>query len=168
MAESAAVHVGIDGPHQPRFATFPKRSFGNKTVVWRSFQPSWFNSFSWLHYDENRDVAYCYVCMRASKEKKLATKCTDQAFISKGFHNWKDATVAFNKHEKTGCHKDAVQMTVVLPKCYRIVVRCCLVSIRLTIGSYCTKYLPMFATWHAKGFHCGEMVQKMTVTILSF
>ena len=57
--------------------------------------------------------------MRASKEKKLATKCTDQAFISKGFHNWKDATVAFNKHEKTGCHKDAVQMTVVLPKCYK-------------------------------------------------
>ena len=57
--------------------------------------------------------------MRASKEKKLATKCTDQAFISKGFHNWKDATVAFNKHEKTGCHKDAVQMVVVLPKCYK-------------------------------------------------
>ena len=96
----------------------PKRSFGNKTVVRRSFQPSWYDSFSRLHYDESRDVAYCYVCMRASKEK-LAAKCTDQAFISTGFHNWKDATVSFNKHEKTGCHKDAIQMMVFIPKCYK-------------------------------------------------
>jgi len=81
--------------------TFPKRSFGNKTVVRRSFQPSWFDSFSWLHYDESRDVAYCYVCMRASKEKKLAAKCTDQAFISRGFHNWKAATVSFRTLDAT-------------------------------------------------------------------
>ena len=119
MAESVAIDV--DGPHQPRSKTFSKRSFGNKTVVWRSFQPSWFDNFPWLHYDERRDVAYCFVCMRASKEKKLATKCTDQAFIYKGFYNWMDATVVFNKHKKTrmpqGCRSYGGGLTKVYKDC---------------------------------------------------
>lgn len=37
------------------------------------------------------------------------------AFISKGFTNWKDATVAFNKHLKSECHKEAVEICE-LPK----------------------------------------------------
>ena len=34
----------------------------------------------------------------------------EPAFISKGFTNWKDATVAFNKHLKSDCHKEAVEI----------------------------------------------------------
>ena len=45
-------------PHQPRSFAFPKRSFGKKTMVWRAFQPKWFDSHSWLHYDEAKDVAF--------------------------------------------------------------------------------------------------------------
>ena len=43
--------------HQPR-----KRSFGKKKVVVnRSFQPSWFEKWPWLHYIENDDaVVYLY------------------------------------------------------------------------------------------------------------
>ena len=30
-------------PNQPRRYQFPKRSFGKKNVVYRSFQPAWFD-----------------------------------------------------------------------------------------------------------------------------
>ena len=54
--------------------------------------------------------------MQASKEKKLlVSKCGDVAFTTRGFSNWKDAKVAFKNHEKTSCHKKAVQAVVVVP-----------------------------------------------------
>ena len=34
------------------------------------------------------------------------------AFISKGFNNWKDASVKFKEHESSNCHKDSVVVTV--------------------------------------------------------
>ena len=30
--------------------------------------------------------------------------------MTKGFSNWKDATVAFPQHEESACHKEAVEM----------------------------------------------------------
>ena len=35
--------------------------------------------------------------------------------VSKGFSNWKDATVAFHAHEKSLRHKEAVEMVLTLP-----------------------------------------------------
>ena len=35
-------------PNQPRRYQFPKRSFGKKNVVYRSFQPTWFDRCQWL------------------------------------------------------------------------------------------------------------------------
>ena len=35
--------------------------------------------------------------------------------VSKGFSNWKDATVAFRAHETSLCHKEAVEMVLTLP-----------------------------------------------------
>ena len=35
--------------------------------------------------------------------------------ISKGFFNWKDATIAFRAHEKSLCHKEAVEIVLTLP-----------------------------------------------------
>ena len=37
-------------PHQPKSFDFPKSSFGKKVIVKRSFQASWFDRWSWLHY----------------------------------------------------------------------------------------------------------------------
>ena len=37
-------------PHQPKSFYFPKRSFGKKVIVKRSFQASWFDRWSWLHF----------------------------------------------------------------------------------------------------------------------
>jgi len=53
----------LDAPH------FPQRSFGNKHVVKRGFNASWFDSHVWLHYDENKDLAFCYLCMKAVRKK---------------------------------------------------------------------------------------------------
>ena len=47
-----------DKPHQPASFNFLQRSFGQKKVVHRSFQPSWFNHWQFLHYDESRDVVF--------------------------------------------------------------------------------------------------------------
>ena len=40
----------MDVPNQPK--NFPKRSFGVKKLEQRSFNPQWFQSHSWLHYEE--------------------------------------------------------------------------------------------------------------------
>lgn len=39
-------------PNQPKTFRFPQRTFGVKKPEQRSFQPSWFDSRPWLHYDE--------------------------------------------------------------------------------------------------------------------
>ena len=76
-----------DKPHQLADFDFLKCEFGIKTVVRRSFQPSWFKPWTWLHYDEQSDTCYCYLCMKAYKEKKLFQNTIDLSFIAKGFHN---------------------------------------------------------------------------------
>ena len=43
-------------PHHPEESfKYPKRSFGKAKIVERSFQPSWFVKWSFLHYDEVAD-----------------------------------------------------------------------------------------------------------------
>ena len=54
-----------ENPHQPSDFNFPKREFGKSTIVKRSFQASWFKQHNWLHYDEERDIAFCHTCMKA-------------------------------------------------------------------------------------------------------
>ena len=39
----------------------------------------------------------------------------DMAFVSKGFYNWKDATVKFALHSSSNCHKEAVLKMVTMP-----------------------------------------------------
>lgn len=44
--------------HQPSDFTFPKCSFGKTSVMWRSFQPSWFKQWPFLHYNEANDQVF--------------------------------------------------------------------------------------------------------------
>ena len=85
MAASFVITEDVpDAPHQPDAQfRFPKRSFGKKTLVHRSFQHSWFGKWPFLHYKETVDVVYCHTCLLMFKEKKAksATKA-DQAFVS--------------------------------------------------------------------------------------
>ena len=105
-----------DCTHQPKSHNFPKRKFGQKSVVHRSFQSSWFDRWNWLHYCEAKDVVYCFVCLRANVEKKLIwSGNADSAFITTGFCNWKDAYSKFDKHQASKCHAEAVLKTVTVP-----------------------------------------------------
>ena len=73
-------------PHQPPASCiFPKRSFGKKNIVLRSFQQTWFRQWAWLHYDEANDVAYRHVCVSALNQKKMKVSNAEPAFVSKGF-----------------------------------------------------------------------------------
>ena len=113
-AESNSSFVLPKQAHQPQRYPFPKRSFGIKRV---SFRPLWFAKWDWLHYVEDKDVVLCFTCARANNEKKLqwSANTADLAFISKGFSNWKDATVKFGMHASSKCHKEAIMKMVTLP-----------------------------------------------------
>ena len=105
-----------DRGHQPSSFHFPQRELGKTSVVKRSFQRKWFERWSWLHYDEDRDLAFCFVCVAAYQKNLLqSAHCLEQAFISTGFSNWKDATAKFSKHEASRCHKDSVMKMITLP-----------------------------------------------------
>ena len=69
-------------PHQPQSFTYPKRAFGKKTVVYRSFQTQWYRSWSWLHYQEPNDSVLCYLCSKAIRQNKMRPSNPDSAFVS--------------------------------------------------------------------------------------
>ena len=70
-------------PHQPLSFNFPKRSFGKKRTVERSFQPSWFAKWPFLHYDESKDAVFCHTCLMGFKLKRMKTSMrADPAFVS--------------------------------------------------------------------------------------
>ena len=73
--------------------SFPKCQFDKFKIVSRSFQSQWFYKWKWLHYDAASDAALCYIFMNAVHKNKMPSSGNaDQAFISRGYSNWKDAT----------------------------------------------------------------------------
>ena len=69
-------------PHQPSSFTFPKRCFGNKVIVQRSCQRSWFERWPFLHYDEGKDVVYCHTCVTGFRQGKMKSSKAEPAFVS--------------------------------------------------------------------------------------
>ena len=56
--------------------------------------------------------------MKCEREKKfLSSKKREAAFISKGYTYWKEATTALKKHQTSDCHREAVEILIVLPQC---------------------------------------------------
>ena len=102
--------------HQPRKFKFLQREFGRTSTVTCSFQQQWFNRWPWLHYDEDKDLAFCFSYVVAYQNKPLqSAHCLEKIFISTGFFKWKDAIAKFTKHEGSRCHKDAVLNTNTFP-----------------------------------------------------
>eukprot|EP00731_Ephydatia_muelleri_P027422 Em0019g295a len=74
-------------------------------------------SGSILHYNEGQDVMFCHTCVTAFKLGRIKTsKNAATAFVTSGFCNWKDATVAFSKHLQSKSHIEAVEAVITLPK----------------------------------------------------
>ena len=86
--------------HQPRRFNFPKREFGKKSIMRRSFQAYWFAKWRWLHYREDDNTVFCHTCMKAFTEVNMSARNAEDAFISRGFSNWKLAMSVFRQHEK--------------------------------------------------------------------
>ena len=83
--------------NQPANFDYPKCWFGNGPL--RSFNKNWHNQFPWLHYNEEKDAAFCFTCMTAdrTKELELSTK-QDKTFISTGHTNWKKGQDGLKNH----------------------------------------------------------------------
>ena len=109
-ASSDVLQTLGDQPNQPTAFSFPKRDFGKKNPVSRSFQASWFKKWPWLHYDQTNDRAFCFTCMKASKlgNLKVCASKSDDAFLTRGYTNWKDAcgdeSGGFPSHEHSQVH----------------------------------------------------------------
>ncbi len=71
-----------ESPHQPLSFNFSKRKFGKKTILERSFQASWFDRWTWLHYNEAEDCVHCFLCLKAVKLNHVAAKKDEAAFVS--------------------------------------------------------------------------------------
>ena len=108
----AKLLVVSDTPHQPAGFKFPRREIGKQH---RSFQPIWFSKWKWLHYSESDDKVFCHTCVKAVRDFKMSSKNAEEAFLTRGYNNWKDATDAFRKHESSDCHAQSVEKLYTLP-----------------------------------------------------
>ena len=94
---------------------FQKGPLERRTLSTAFFQSKWFSLHPWLHYVESNDSALCHVCMIAAKQKKVSGMCSDQAFVTRGYCNWKDVVMAFKEHEESKCHKESTHEMLIIP-----------------------------------------------------
>ena len=87
-------------------------------ITEQSFQPQWCDTYKWLHYDIVADAAFCHLCMRAQRERKLLSshrRARESAFITSGFTDWKEANKGVSKHKSSECHKEAIETLCLSP-----------------------------------------------------
>ena len=116
----------LDAPCQLKEKTdFKKSKFGRQL---RSFQGAWFARYPCLHYEANKDAAFCFTCAKAYEMGAISASKLEPTFILQGFRNWKKACekdCGFDKHEKSECHKEAVDQYAMAPSMGE---RCCRLS----------------------------------------
>ena len=101
---------------QPLDLKYPKRSFGNGPE--RSFCKELYRKFPWHHYDEKRDAVFCFTCMNAVNKQQLRVSTKrDDAFIARGYKNWKRGTTGFKTHESSECHREVIEVIELPKKC---------------------------------------------------
>ena len=95
-------------------SSFPKQNFAWQQRREEEFLCRW-QQFKWLHYDVDKDAAFCYLCMKCQLEKKfLASTKWDQAFISRGFTYWKESYLYSRNMLLQTVYVEAL---IVLPQC---------------------------------------------------
>ena len=82
----------------------------------RTCQASWFKNFSWIHYSKQKDSVVCIFCIR-HKGKLTAEHNLEEAYITKGFNNWKKALEAFVDHQQSKAHRAAITYESAIPQC---------------------------------------------------
>ena len=102
--------------NQPRNFSYPKKKFGKEEI---RFVPSWYNKWTWLHYDEAEDSVYCIICKSTDHCNMLNDFRVENAFIKTRHSNWKQARSTdkyFHQHESSNCHEKAIQRLIEIPK----------------------------------------------------
>ena len=79
MASSSEVSVPKAPVHPATSFAFPQREFGKTTIVKCSCQAAYFKTWTWLTYDDQRDVVLCHT--RASGVRAKRHHCGLQDFI---------------------------------------------------------------------------------------
>lgn len=75
----------------------------------RSFCSKWFKIFTWLHYDQSKDRAFCFDCISFyHKTNHKLDKHIELSFLIDGFNNWKKAHEKFRSHENSKIHINSV------------------------------------------------------------
>ena len=67
-------------PCQPR----DSKCFLDRGKNSRAFGPCWFDHDewkTWLHYDQNKDTAFCFTCIKAIEQNLISIKNVEEAFI---------------------------------------------------------------------------------------
>lgn len=72
-------------------------------LQYRGFLKQYYDVYKWIEYSPAKDAAFCFPC-RICRGNSLNSSQIDLAFSTKGFKNWKNATKAFNNHQKTKAH----------------------------------------------------------------
>lgn len=75
------------------------------------FQAKWYQLYPFLHYCPSLKAVLCFDCVKAYvvKNSNLA-KNADLAFSTRGYRNWKNATINFEKHKQSKAHHHAVHV----------------------------------------------------------
>lgn len=101
--------------HPKKDFKFPKTKFASRE---RSCQSTWFESYEWLHYNQEDDSVTCFICATEEKKGNLQSERNkDDAYIKRGFRSWKKAPKCFDEHQRSSCHKTALSYHVLIPQC---------------------------------------------------
>ena len=60
--------------------------------------------FSWLDYEENKDVVFCHVCRKADQNQQLNVQSKEPAFIKSGFFKLERSLEVMKKHLSSCCY----------------------------------------------------------------
>ena len=103
-----------DAFHPDSLFRFSKRAFKKTNPKMRACQAEYFETWPWLTYDVEKDVFH-HLCVKSLQAKKMTAKRAHPSFTKKRFAYLKDATIAFKKPASSNCHKEAVEVSIVLP-----------------------------------------------------
>ena len=107
-------HLRVTESFQPANFRFSKKLCGKQN---RAFQSKWFLKFRWLHYNEQNDSVFCFICVQQNAKLNMcAARNKELAFISEGSSNSKKALTRFKEHQLSDCHKLAIDYQMNFPK----------------------------------------------------
>ena len=119
VASQKPVAVLGEKPYQPRDPKCFLRCGANSK---RSFRPSWFDHNdwkNWLHYDVEKNAAFCFTCIKAVEKNLISSNNLGKAFISAGYKNWSDAATSergFDKYNRSDTHRETHQCLFAIPQ----------------------------------------------------